>query len=126
MAPVVILTLAALAAALVVVLVAGRRELRTWWGDLRALAGSRDRVRRVGVLSGARRDLEDAADGDAAPLDDLFSLGATDGPAYLDADRLLTPLGRLARTEGLARSDGDARDTGAPDSAEASARRRAA
>lgn len=105
MEPVVVWTLLAFAAALVVLVVGGlaaggARGARQFLADLRA--GLRRDARREGpgVLDELRTVAEDDDD---ATVDDLFSLGTTDSPAYLSTERYLSDerieqvVGRVSR-----------------------------
>lgn len=105
MEPVVVWTLLALAAALVVLVVGGLAAggaggVRQFLADARA--GLRRDARRgaPGVLAEMRTVAEDDDD---ATVDDLFTLGATDSPAYLSTgkylsdERIVQVVGRVSR-----------------------------
>ncbi|NCT92256.1 hypothetical protein GXB85_15040 [Cellulomonas sp. APG4] len=114
MEPVVTWTLLAFAAALVVLVVGGLAAggvagVRQFLADARA--GLRRDARRggPGVLDELRTVAEDDDD---ATVADLFSLGATDSPAYLSTERYLSDerigqvVGRVSRVVPHPRSGG--------------------
>ena len=96
MAPIVTWILVALVTAVVVILVAGttsgapRPGVRQFVRDLRD--GSRDRqVESVGLIRGTHRELVGAAEAEGS-VDDLFRLGQSAGPAYVDPVEFAGPL----------------------------------
>jgi hypothetical protein len=97
MTPIMTSIVIALVVAVVVIVIAGtatgapRRSLRQVLRDLRD--GFRNPVRgeSVGLIAGAHRELVTAAEAEGT-VEDLFAIGETDAPAYVEPVELVGPL----------------------------------
>lgn len=81
----------------VVAVAAGGREgsPRRFFADLRA--GLRRGEDRPGFFADLRSEVRAVEEESDTTVDDLFRIGSTQGPAYLDAERLTAPVERATQ-----------------------------
>lgn len=104
MAPVLVWTLVSLVVAVIVVAVAssspgaGRAGSGHFGRDLRsAFRKDPETGTRVGVIAQTRREMVEAADVETSSVEDIFSVGRTDGPDYVHPDEIAGTVARVTQ-----------------------------